>query len=66
MMTKDDLEVLVDKLGMDVVVTWLEDIAYEKADHLRCNWQDEHGAKVWDKIAHALCRASAKIWQLKG
>ena len=59
-MNKDDLEALVDKLGMDAVVTWLEDIAYEKAYHLRCNWQDGQSAKVWDKIARVLGRTAVK------
>lgn len=60
-MNKDDLEALVDKLGMDAVLVCLEDIAYEKAYHLRCNRQDELAAKVWTKIARVLCRTSTKV-----
>jgi len=54
-MSKEDitqtLEALVDKHGLLHVLTGLECICGEKAEHVRTNWQDEPLAKLWDKAS---------------
>jgi len=53
---EDDLEDLIDKHGLSGVVSALSDICYEKANHVRTNWQDEVLAKAWEKNAKVLDR----------
>jgi hypothetical protein len=55
------IEATVDKHGLIHVVTALELMCQEKAEHLRANWQDEQSAKVWDKAAKAIYAAVLKI-----
>lgn len=50
-MTRDDLEMMIDSVGLGNVVDLLEEICYEKAEHLRSNWQDESAAKHWEHDA---------------
>jgi len=59
--TKDDLEQLIDRNGLDAVLDALRDICAEKAEHVLTNWQDKQAAKDWDQAASVLDRASAKI-----
>jgi hypothetical protein len=49
-----DLELLVDRLGMDGVVNMLSTIANEKADHIRHNWQDDSAAERFETTAAIL------------
>ncbi len=60
----DILEQLIDKHGLLHVVTALDLICAEKADHIRVNWQDRVTAKPWDRAANALYTASRKISDL--
>lgn len=46
-----DLEELIDKHSLKAVLDTLADISYEKADHIRTDWQDEVAAKSWEKDA---------------
>jgi len=57
----EELEAFVDEHGMYAVLQTLSDICHGKADHLRSNWQDEDGAKVWDKDATTIARASLNL-----
>ena len=51
----DTLEALVDKEGSVLdVIEGLSQIAFEKGDHLRSNWQDEPAAKRWDRLGKRL------------
>ena len=43
------LEDILDKSSMRNVLDALGEICYEKAEHIRINWQDEPLAKLWDK-----------------
>lgn len=45
--TIETLESLIDKHGLLHIVTGLELICFEKADHITCNWQDHSLAKRW-------------------
>ena len=62
--TKDMLEKLVDENRLSRIIGNLEDISYEKADHLRSNWQDENTAKIWDKASVILANTQNKLKEL--
>jgi hypothetical protein len=55
------LESLLDTMGVKTLVELLSDICFEKAEHLRSNWQDNGSAKVWDKNAKVLQSAELKL-----
>lgn len=52
---KDRLEIIVDSSGLSLgaitVAELMSEICFDKADHLRANWQDEAGAEIWEKAA---------------
>ena len=50
------LETLVDRTSLTAVIEALASIAYVKAEHLRSNWQDEQGAKVWARAGRFLSK----------
>jgi hypothetical protein len=51
---KDSLEKLVDRRSVGEILEMLSEMSYEKAEHLRSNWQDEVSAKTWEKTANKL------------
>jgi len=57
----DELEAMIDRHGLTHVVTGLSLICSEKAEHIRCNWQDHGTAKVWDADAKTLEKAARAI-----
>ena len=63
---RDELEIIVDKNNIDVVLEALEDICYLKAEHLRTNWQDEITAQGWEelgsKLSNAIKYAQRNVW----
>lgn len=61
----ETLESLIDKHGLLHVITALDLICSEKAEHIRANWQDKITAKTWDKAGNALYTASSKIQELE-
>ena len=48
------MEQLLDSLGMVDFIEMLTSICYEKAEHVRTNWQDERLGKAWESNAKAL------------
>lgn len=50
----DAIEVMIDRFGLDAVLETVADIAREKADHIRVNWQDSINARSWDRIANRI------------
>ena len=54
------MEQLLDSLGMVDFIEMLTSICYEKADHVRTNWQDEGLAKVWEYNAKQLDHLKVK------
>ena len=48
---EDKIEQEIDIYGMGSIIDILVTICYEKADHVRTNWQDEYLAKQWEKQA---------------
>ncbi len=56
--TKGILEALVDRFQLDVVLSALADVCYDKAAHVQETWQDRALAKAWEKNA-LKCNAAA-------
>ena len=42
------LESIIDAIGLMNTLEAIADICYDKAEHLRSNWQDEKSAKCWE------------------
>jgi hypothetical protein len=58
---KDTLESIIDGATLADVLNAISEICYEKADHIRTNWQDANTAKVWDKSGHYVQCLAAKL-----
>ncbi len=56
--SRDHLEAFVDTIGLSMILSDLSEIASEKAEHVRSNWQDHTLAQLWDRAAHRLDTAS--------
>jgi len=48
------IEEIVDVLGLSVTLANLGGVCFEKAEHLRCNWQDENAARTWEHAGRAI------------
>tara|TARA_B100000214_G_C23552848_1_gene439234 strand:- start:103 stop:327 length:225 start_codon:yes stop_codon:yes gene_type:complete len=61
---KEEIEAIIDRVGMLCFIDTVIDICEEKADHIRTNWQAENLAKVWDRKAKVLndARFNHKHW----
>lgn len=57
----DQLERIIDTFGVASLTAQLSDIAYEKAEHIRANWQDEPLAKAWERLAVTLNTSHLKV-----
>ena len=57
-----DIEELIDKHGLDEVLKAIVETCWEKADHVRVNWQDENLAKSWEKNGELLDKAITKLY----
>lgn len=58
---KTDLELLIDRVGLAAVVQTLAEICFEKADHIRTDWQDGATARPWDKDGKKLSSLSDRL-----
>jgi hypothetical protein len=52
----EQLETLVDDSDLSSVITALGLVCGEKAEHLRCNWQDNIAARVWERAERKLVK----------
>lgn len=55
------LEPLVDRTSLSDVVLALARVCNEKAEHIATNWQDAGLARVWDRAAGRLDKASVDM-----
>ena len=55
---RDELEGLLDRTTLTLLIESLSVVASEKAEHLRENWQDESAAKAWDVATRYLDRVA--------
>jgi hypothetical protein len=58
---KHYLERLIDTGGLKPVLEALSDIAAEKAEHIRTNWQDKHTARYWDEACGHIGCCSTEV-----
>ena len=58
---KDELEIMIDKIGLSKALFLIAEICCEKAEHLQSNWQDANAAKEWTADARAIEKLAAKI-----
>ena len=49
----EELEKLIDASSLLDVLTGLELVCAEKAEHIRANWQDKLTARPWDKASRS-------------
>jgi hypothetical protein len=49
-----ELESMVDQYGLRVVMVMLANICFDKAEHVRSNWQDDDMAMSWERDANVL------------
>ena len=52
------LETLIDRHGLLHILTGLELVCSEKAEHIRDNWQDARLARLWDRAARVCGNAA--------
>jgi hypothetical protein len=50
----EQLEEIIDSHGITNVLEAIEQVCYEKAEHVQSNWQDRPLAKAWEKVATKL------------
>jgi hypothetical protein len=58
---KDEIEQMVDKVGLSKFLFMLAEVCNEKAEHIQTNWQDRNLAKEWTADARAIEKIAAKI-----
>lgn len=56
-----ELETLIERAGIAVVLDAIADIGHEIAEHVRANWQDDGLAKHWDDVAKRVERVASRI-----
>lgn len=61
----EQLEGLVDETSFREVLELLANVAGEKAEHLRVNWQSEDDAKVYDKVEETLIPTMLKLQKMR-
>jgi len=61
----EQVEDLVDVTSFQEVLEMLANVAGEKAEHLRVNWQSENDARIYDDIEEILINTMIKL-QKKG
>ena len=59
------VECLVDASSVFEVSSALELVCYEKAEHLRSNWQDAASARDWERAAKAIQALNRKLQRMK-
>lgn len=57
----ETLESIIDKQGLTNTMRDIEQICYEKAEHVRANWQDYTLAQQWERAGKRLGTESTKI-----
>lgn len=60
----EQLEAIIDSIGLAMTVRAISTICYEKAEHIATNWQDASTGKVWAKGGALLDVTAIKIKNL--
>lgn len=56
----EQVESLIDSIGVAGFLHVVEEILNGKADHLRTNWQDANAARVFEQVAQRVAKATNK------
>lgn len=56
------LEDIIDKVQLEECLSMLEEICYEKAEHLRSNWQDWGPANEWDEYGKLIANVKERAF----
>lgn len=59
--TQTELELMIDRWGLEMVLRLLSDVCSDKAAHLCENWQDTASGKVWSRNADRLYSLAHKV-----
>lgn len=60
--TKEQLERIIDRVGLELALEWIAEICWEKAEHLRTNWQDQgRQSKDWDRDGRIIATTAGKM-----
>jgi len=62
----EQLEDLVDVTSFQEVLELLANVAGEKAEHLRVNWQSENDARIYDDIEEIIISTMIKLQKKEG
>lgn len=60
MYDKSDIETLIENMSLPGVLSILSQVCYEKAEHLRNNYQDLETARTWEKVGRAVGKIKIK------
>jgi hypothetical protein len=60
MYDKDDIKTMIDGMSLSGVLEILSQVCYEKAEHLRTNWEDPDTARAWEKVGRAVGKIKIK------
>jgi hypothetical protein len=58
---QNELESLIDKHGLKGVLSAIGNVCFEKAIHLRSNWQDSAAAKVWERDGKLIDKIATRV-----
>jgi hypothetical protein len=58
---RDELEILLDKLGVEGIMSALAEICYEKEAHVQEYWQDRSLAARWRKLGAKLEKMAPEL-----
>lgn len=58
---KDQIEGYIDRQSLSVLLSLVEEICREKAEHVLTNWQDKAMSKAWEHNARTVSWAQSKV-----
>ena len=58
---RGSLEDLIDRTSLSELIDAISQICYEKAEHIRSNWQDDRTARSWSAVATKLGNLSGSL-----
>lgn len=61
----ETLERLIDETSLDFVLGKMSEVCCLKADHIRCAWQDDGTADLWEDTASDLDILQARVEKLQ-
>jgi hypothetical protein len=62
MTMNEELESIIDGHRLCGTLRMLAGVCFEKAEHVRTNWQDETLAKMWERDAETLLKCAERVY----